>query len=155
MKMRKILSLCAAIAMLGVNAATAQPPAPQTPPRPAPLQPALAMLGMAGPKSPEVGTDGAVTFRLKAPDARAVGVSGSWQPGMMAAPLPMAKGDDGVWQLTVNGLKPEIYTYNFVVDGVRTLDPGNVNVMRDGIRFLSALTIPGRSSRATNSIRSS
>ncbi|MGD0365784.1 MAG: alpha/beta hydrolase-fold protein [Bryobacteraceae bacterium] len=147
MKMRKILSLCAAMTMLGVTAATAQQPAPQTPPRPGvPLQPALAMLGMTRPKSPEVDTDGAVTFRLKAPDARAVGVSGSWQPGMMAAPLPMAKGDDGVWQLTVNGLKPEIYTYNFVVDGVRTLDPGNVNVMRDGIRFLSAVTIPGAGS---------
>jgi len=146
-KMHNILSLCAAMTMLGVTAATAQPPAPQTPARPGvPLQPALAMLGMTGPKSPEVGTDGAVTFRLKAPDASAVGVSGNWQPGMMAAPLPMTKGDGGVWQLTVNGLKPEIYTYNFVVDGVRTLDPGNVNVMRDGIRFLSAVTIPGAGS---------
>jgi enterochelin esterase family protein len=104
------------------------------------------MLGMSGPKSPEVGADGAVTFRVKAPDASAVGVSGNWQPGMMAAPLPMTKGDDGAWQLTVNGLKPEIYTYNFVVNGVRTLDPGNVNVMRDGIRFLSAVTIPGAGS---------
>jgi len=144
MKMRKTLSLCAAMTMLGVTAATAQQPAPQTPARPGvPLQPGLAMLGMTGPKSPELGADGAVTFRLKAPNASAVGVSGNWQPGMMAAPLPMTKGDDGVWQLTVNGFKPEIYTYNFVVDGVRTLDPGNVNVMRDGIRFLSAVTIPG------------
>ena len=133
--------------MLGVTAATPLQPAAQTPARPSvPLQPALAMLGMTGPKSPEVAADGAVTFRLKAPDARAVGVSGNWQPGMMAAPLSMTKGDDGAWQLTVNGLKPEIYTYNFVVDGVRTLDPGNVNVMRDGIRFLSAVTIPGAGS---------
>ena len=144
MKMPRSFPICAMLTMFGVTAATAQQSAAPTPARPgAPLQPALAMLGMTGPKSPEVGADGAVTFRLKAPDASTVGVSGNWQPGMMAAPLPMSKGDKGVWQLTVNGLKPEIYTYNFVVDGVRTLDPGNVNVMRDGIRFLSAVTIPG------------
>jgi len=58
----------------------------------------------------------------------------------------MSKGDDDIWQLTVNGLKPEIWTYNFVVDGVRTLDPGNVNVMRDGNRYLNFLTIPGTGS---------
>ena len=147
MKVYRHLPLCAAITILVAMAATAQQPAPQTPARPGvPLQPALAMFGMTGAKSPEVGADGTVTFRLKAPDASTVGVSGSWQPGMVAAPLPMTKGEDGVWQLTVNGLKPEIYTYNFVVAGVRTLDPGNVNVMRDGIRFLSAVTIPGAGS---------
>jgi enterochelin esterase family protein len=64
----------------------------------------------------------------------------------MSPPLPMTKGDDGVWQLTVSNLKPEVWTYNFVVDGVRILDPGNVNVMRDGTRFINSLTIPGTGS---------
>src|SRR6185437_10942741 len=38
------------------------------------------------------------------------------------------------------------WTYNFVVNGVRMLDPGNVNVMRDGSRFTSVLVIPGEGS---------
>ncbi len=104
------------------------------------------MFGMMGPKSPEIGADGAVTFRLRAPLANAVGVSGNWQPGFMSPPLPMTKGNDGIWQLTVDGLKPEMWTYTFQVDGVRILDPGNVNVMRDGTRFLNSLAIPGAGS---------
>ena len=144
MKAYRYLPLCAALTILGVLAATAQQPAPQTSARPgAPLQPALEMFGLTAARSPEMGADGSVTFRLKAPDAVTVGVSGSWQAGMMGAPLPMTKDANGIWQLTINGLKPEIYTYNFVVAGVRTLDPGNVSVMRDGTRFLSAVTIPG------------
>ena len=30
----------------------------------------------------------------------------------------MTKGSDGIWQLTVTGLKPEMWTYTFNVDGV-------------------------------------
>jgi enterochelin esterase family protein len=143
MKVRKNISLCAAMGILAASWAMAQQTAPAAGvPATAPAAP---MLGAAGTKSPEVGADGSVIFRLKAPSAAGVGVTGNWM-GMMAAPLPMTKGEDGVWQLTVNGLKPEMWTYNFVVDGVRMLDPGNVNVMRDGVRFMSVLTIPGAGS---------
>jgi len=40
----------------------------------------------------------------------------------------MTKGSDGVWTVTVGPLKPEIYSYNFTIDGVRTIDPGNPEV---------------------------
>ena len=63
----------------------------------------------------------------------------------------MTKGDDGTWQVTVKDLKPEYWTYNFVLDGVRILDPGNPYVLRDGTRFLSLLAIPGRGARSMNS----
>jgi enterochelin esterase family protein len=96
-----------------------------------------------GLKSPQINADGSVTFRLKAPAASTVGVNGNWQKGFVSPPLPMTKGDDGVWQLRVSDLKPEMWTYNFVLDGVRIPDPGNVNVMRDGSRFTSFFTIPG------------
>ena len=145
MKICQTLFLCAAIAIVAAIPTMAQQPAQQAPSRPA-TPPAAAMFGMMGPKSPEIGADGAVTFRLRAPQASLVGVSGNWQPGFMSPPLPMTKGDDGVWQLTVSNLKPEVWTYNFVVDGVRILDPGNVNVMRDGTRFINSLTIPGTGS---------
>jgi enterochelin esterase-like enzyme len=98
--------------------------------------------GPVGPKSPEVGADGSVTFRLSAPQATEVTVAGSWQVAR-SAPLAMTKDEKGVWSLTVSGIKPEVYTYTFNVDGVRLLDPGNVNTQRDGTRYLSMLLVPG------------
>jgi enterochelin esterase-like enzyme len=144
MKTYRTRFFSAAMAVIGATAVMAQQTAPPKPAAQTP--PPAAMLGMMGPKSPEIAADGAVTFRLKAPDAGNVGVSGNWQPGFMSPPLPMTKGADGIWQLTVNSLKPEMWTYTFVVDGVRILDPGNVNVMRDGVRFLNYVTIPGAGS---------
>lgn len=69
-------------------------------------------------------------------------VAGDWQ-GPNEGPLAMTKDADGIWQLTVTGLKSELRTYNFVVDGVKMLDPGNVTVLRDGTRFLSGIMVPG------------
>ena len=33
-----------------------------------------------------------------------------------------------MWTLTIGPLEPEIYNYNFIIDGVRTIDPGNPKV---------------------------
>jgi enterochelin esterase family protein len=75
-------------------------------------------------RSPEVGPDRRVTFRLRAPRATEVTVSGEFQSGSAA----MTKDSDGVWSVTVGPLKPEIYNYNFTIDGVKTIDPGNAEV---------------------------
>ena len=32
---------------------------------------------------------------------------------------------NGVWSVTIGPIEPEIYHYNFTIDGVRTIDPGN------------------------------
>jgi enterochelin esterase family protein len=78
--------------------------------------------------SPDVMDDRTVTFRLKAPDARSVALAGA--PMLLAvgkgtAPIPFEKGSDGVWTLTVGPLKPNMYIYKFVVDGVTVPDPNN------------------------------
>jgi enterochelin esterase-like enzyme len=39
-------------------------------------------------------------------------------------------------------LQPELWAYSFSVDGVRTLDPGNYNVARDGVGFMSTVLVP-------------
>jgi enterochelin esterase family protein len=78
--------------------------------------------------SPEVRDDHTVTFRLKAPDARAVSLTGApmlLAIGKGANPIPFEKGSDGVWTLTVGPLKPNMYIYKFVVDGVTVPDPNN------------------------------
>lgn len=75
--------------------------------------------GPAPVRSPEISSDGRVTFRLRAPDAKEVEVTGLGQA------IPMTKDDQGVWSATTDTLKPEIYTYNFRLDGVSIMDPAN------------------------------
>jgi enterochelin esterase-like enzyme len=75
-------------------------------------------------RSPEVSADGKVTFRLSAPGAHEVTLTGEFMKGSQ----PLVKDDHGVWSVTVGAIEPEIYNYNFSIDGVRTLDPGNPNV---------------------------
>ena len=60
--------------------------------------------------------------------------------------IGMTRDDKGVWSVTVEPLKPEYWSYWFSVDGVRTLDPSNPRVQRDGINYASVLFIPGQSS---------
>jgi enterochelin esterase-like enzyme len=144
MKIDRNLFVRATLAIVAAAQTMAQQPAAQAPSAKAGAAPPSPMSMFArGPKSPETAPDGSVTFRLQAPQATTVGVNGNWQEGFTAPPLPMTKGADGIWQLTVNNLKPEIWTYTFTADGVRMLDPGNVNVMRDGTRFLNFFEIPG------------
>jgi enterochelin esterase family protein len=76
------------------------------------------------PRSPEVNPDRTVTFRLAAPKAGEVSVSGEFMKGSK----PLVKDDKGMWSVTVGPFEPEIYNYNFTIDGVKTIDPGNPNV---------------------------
>lgn len=74
--------------------------------------------------SPEVHPDRKVTFRFQAPDAKKVELSGQFLNGNQ----PMEKNDAGLWTLTVGPVEPNLYPYNFVVDGVGVADPSNPDV---------------------------
>jgi enterochelin esterase family protein len=89
--------------------------------------------------SPEVAADRRVTFRLLAPEARAVTVSGDFGPD-----AAMRKGGDGVWSVTVGPLDPEMYVYFFTADGVRLTDPNNPQVKIGYVTTTttSLLTVP-------------
>jgi enterochelin esterase family protein len=76
------------------------------------------------PRSPEIASDRTVTFRLAAPKATEVLLTGEFLKGSK----PLEKDQNGVWSVTVGPLDPEIYNYNLTIDGVRTIDPGNPNV---------------------------
>lgn len=73
-----------------------------------------------GPASPVLEAGQKVIFRLRAPEAKSVKVTGDF-----GGDADMTKDANGEWSVTVGPLEPEMYVYNFVVDGVRMLDPGN------------------------------
>ncbi len=58
----------------------------------------------------------------------------------------LKKGDSGIWSITLPAPEPEIYTYNFVVDGVLTFDPSNILLQRDVMRIQNELLVPGERS---------
>ena len=80
--------------------------------------------------SPQVNADHTVTFRLFAPDAKSVSVTGDFKPTDWER-LDMKRDERGMWSVTTPALPPEMYMYSFTVDGVRTPDPSNAYVNRD------------------------
>src|SRR5690349_11575926 len=75
--------------------------------------------------SPEVAADGRVTFRLYAPKATEVAVTGEVTPGF-GQPLTLTRDERGVWSAVSAPLAAGAYRYTFVVDGVSVLDPKNL-----------------------------
>ncbi|MBK6283252.1 MAG: esterase [Draconibacterium sp.] len=96
-------------------------------------------------KSPEIHTNNSVTFRLLAPEASKVTLSGNWMAGW-GTQVELTKGDSGIWSVTTEILPAEFYTYTFYTNGVKTLDPQNPQVVRDGTRFENAVIVPGKES---------
>src|SRR4051794_13755404 len=135
MKQIAIRTVVALAALLSLQAASAQQPAPQA----APGRGAVA----ARPVSPEIHADRTVTFRLSAPKANEVTLNGSWEG---ARDLKMTKDESGVWSATVGPLGEQLWGYWFLVDGVKALDPGNGETQRDGARIDNLLMISGPAS---------
>ncbi|WP_132054173.1 esterase [Pseudocnuella soli] len=71
--------------------------------------------------SPQVNPDNSVVFKLYAPAAKEVKLSTQFHQGAAS----MTKDADGVWSVTLGPAKPDMYPYNFIVDGVSVADPKN------------------------------
>jgi enterochelin esterase-like enzyme len=93
-------------------------------------------------KSAEILPDNSVIFRLLSKEAVSVAVSGDWMQGFGTS-VPMVRNDTNLWTLTVGPLKPELYSYTFLIDGVRVLDQNNPLVKRDGTRNENMFLISG------------
>lgn len=94
--------------------------------------------------SPEVNADNSVTFRLLSEKASEVTLNGSWMG--FRETLPLTKGEQGVWSVTIQPLPASMYHYNFFIDGVAAIDVTNPHALRDGIRYASLLIVPGAES---------
>ncbi len=89
--------------------------------------------------SPIIHEDRSVTFNLRAAEAQKVELSGQFQSGNRA----MTQGENGIWTITVGPLEPDLYPYNFVVDGVGVPDPANQHLFPNEGFKASLIDIPG------------
>lgn len=103
--------------------------------------------------SPEIHEDNTVTFRLKAPKAVKVQVTGDFlSPQKIKTPqgefeipaIAELVEKDGIWEYTTpTPLKPELYSYSFVVDGMKINDPSNVYMIRDVVSVTNVFIVGG------------
>ena len=103
-----------------------------------------------GAQYPRIHSDLRATFRLKAPDARAVQV----QVGADQKRYDLLKAEDGVWTGTTPPLVPGFHYYFFFVDGVQVSDPSShafygygrdssgIEVPESGVDFYDAKNVP-------------
>jgi enterochelin esterase-like enzyme len=100
--------------------------------------------GSRGPRviSPEISADRHVIFRILAPNADTVRLSGSDIPGVGRG-ADMTKDPNGVWEVTLGPLDSGAYRYNFNVDGVSVIDPRNPSTSESNMNTWSLVYVPG------------
>lgn len=114
---------------------------------PAIAQPAAAPARGRGPQgpqviSPEIAADRHITFRVLAPHAEKVRLSGGDIPGNGPG-AEMTKGTNNVWEVTLGPIDPGAYRYNFNVDGVSVIDPRNPDISESNNNVWSLVYVPG------------
>jgi len=112
-----------------------------------------ALFGGAPIVSPEVKADHTVTFRIQAPAADSVQITGDFLPtvklktqwGMMDVPgtAKLTKDDKGIWTFTSQPLASDLYSYTVIVDGFKTTDPSNVYIIRDVASVFNVFIVDG------------
>ena len=141
MTKRFMLSFAALVVL--TSTFTAPAAADQTAPAPPPAAQGRGRGGGApSVVSPEVSADRRITFRINAPKAQAVRVSGSDIPGLGQNGV-MTRGDDGVWTFTSAPVPPGAYRYNINVDGVAVIDPRNPLTSVSNNNVWSLALVPG------------
>ena len=96
--------------------------------------------------SPEVRDDHTVTFRLRAPYASEVllsGVSILTALGKTGQRVPFTNVGNGMWVLSVGPVRPDMYQYHLVVDGVEMADPNNTVAGNTAMPPYSTLVVHG------------
>jgi enterochelin esterase family protein len=95
-------------------------------------------------KSVRIAGSNKIMLSIYAPKATEVTVMGDFLTEYK--PLALTKSDQGVWSVLVTDLVPDVYTYDFTVDGVKTFDPKNPHY-KEGENGLSNLfELPGNES---------
>ena len=131
--------LAVALVVIGLRGQTPAPPSAA--PGQAPAPPGRG--GGRGPQlvTPEVKPDKTVTFRFRAPNAKEVTLIGE----LDGRTYPMTRDDAGIWSVTIGPLAPDVYNYQFNVDGTIAMDPINpaVKLGFGGFPPANMFEIPG------------
>lgn len=95
--------------------------------------------------SPQINKDNTVTFRLMAPNAQSVKLQGDWMPSEGWTPKlqDLQKDENGLWSFTTQVLPSDLYSYTFIVDGLKVLDPNNVYQVRDVATVMNIFLVEG------------
>jgi enterochelin esterase family protein len=96
--------------------------------------------------SPEVHADRTVTFRLRAPKASVVTLTGDWlasRSSSTGGTVPMTKDAAGVWSVTAGPLEATVHLYFFTMDGVTMADPVNPRMKLRVRTSASLVEVPG------------
>lgn len=104
--------------------------------------------------SPEINSDNTVTFRFQNPKAIKVQVTGDFlSPQKIKTPYgeadapgiaDMTEGANGIWEYTTpQPLESELYSYSFIVDGLKVTDPNNMYLVRDVASLTNIFLIGG------------
>lgn len=104
--------------------------------------------------SPEVLPDNRVTFRVLNPQKAKIQLTGDFLPvgkqstpfGEVDAPLPVdfKEGANGIWEYTTEQALPsELYSYSFIIDGIKTSDPNNMYLVRDVASLTNIFLVGG------------
>ena len=101
--------------------------------------------------SQEVAADRHITFRIYAPKAQVVRLSGGDIPGVGPG-VEATKAENGVWEATVGPVEPGAYRYSFNVDGVTTIDPASPFTSESNTRTWSLVYVPGADNTDTRNV---
>lgn len=94
-------------------------------------------LNLPGKHYPQVSAQGQVRARLTAPQAQSVVLD------LAGSKVPLAKGNDGVWEGITQRLDEGFHYYQFIIDGAAVPDP-NTRSFYGWSRWGSALEVPAK-----------
>ena len=93
-------------------------------------------------ESPAVDAERKVSFRLRAPNAEKVRLTGGDMP-QIGGGVDLSKGENDIWEITLGPVDPGAYRYRFDIDGVATVDPVNPATSESNTNVWSLVHIPG------------
>ena len=97
-------------------------------------------------KSIRISADNKVTLSIYAPKASEVSVSGDFLQSYGGQKLQ--KEELGIWSVTVGPVVPDLYTYDFSVDGIKVIDPKNTQVKEGANGYSNLLEVQGKEAEA-------
>jgi len=93
--------------------------------------------------SPQVSSERQIAFRIYAPKAEVIKLTSPDILENIKGGTPLAKGTNGVWEVTIGPINPGAYRYEFNLDGVPVIDHKNPATSGSPNHVWSLVIVPG------------